>query len=282
MKSDQNIGRVLLVRISVVLGALALLVSSCSEPVESGSDGSNTNWLRQCSAHAECGSLTACTCGVCSKHCESNADCGSLSGAHCVAGTEAAYLSTCRDASAAPAGVCLPGCEAGSCGFGQACVSGACTLVTPPDTSFCTGTSRTDSTANRRADELLAAIQAVRAAGGVSCADSAPSQAAASPLRLDARLTCAANVHAADMNSTRVRSLIDSEGRDTVARLEAANYAASFWAEAFAMTDQSAAAALDIMLRDPAACRGLTATPARDVGVGSAGDVWVIVLAAEE
>jgi len=279
MRSYRNNRRVLLARIGAVLGALSLLVSSCSEPTESTSDGSNTNWLRQCSTRAECGAQAACTCGVCSKRCERDADCGSLTGARCVATLEAAYLSTCRDIAAETSGVCLPGCIAGSCGPEQACVSGACILVTPPDTPLCTGTSGTESASNRRADELLAALQAVRAAGGVSCGAGSPSQPA-SALRVDARLTCAANVHAADMHVTRVRSLIDSEGRDTVARLEAANYASSFWAEAFAITDQSAEAALDIMLRDEVACRGLTAA-ARDAGVASVGDAWVIVLAAE-
>jgi uncharacterized protein YkwD len=280
MKSYPHIGRALLARLGAVLGALALLVSSCSEPKESTSDGSNTNWLRQCTQGAECGASTACTCGVCSKRCESDADCGSLSGAHCVAALEAAYLSTCGGASTDLPGVCLPGCEAGSCGPGQACVSGACAFVTPPGTALCASMSASGAAPNQRADELLAAIQAVRAAGGVSCGTGAPSRPV-SPLRLDARLTCAANVHAADMEVTRQRSLTDSAGRDTVARLEAASYTPSFWAEAFAMTDQSAQAALDIMLRDEAACRGLTATPARDAGVASVGDVWIIVLAAE-
>ena len=275
-----NMMRVLFARIGTVLGALALLVSSCSKPTESTSDGSNTNWLRQCTIRAECGAEAACTCGVCSKRCESDNDCGSLSGARCVAAVEAAYISTCRDTSPGTSGVCLPGCVAGSCGPGQACVSGACALVTPPDTPLCAGITGTESASNRRADELLAAIQTVRAAGGVSCGGGDPSQPA-SPLRLDPRPTCAANVHAADMNLTRLLSLTDSEGRDTVTRLEGANYAPSFWAEAFAMTDQSAQAALDIMLRDDAACRGLTAAPARDAGVASVGDVWVIVLTAE-
>jgi hypothetical protein len=83
------------------------------------------------------------------------------------------------------------------------------------------------------------------------------------------------------MNVTRMRSLTDSTGRDAVARLEAANYTPSFWAEAYAMTDDSAEEALDIMLRDEVACRGLIAAPARDAGIASVGDVWVIVLAAE-
>jgi len=281
MRSYRNHRRVLLARIGAVLGALSLLVSSCSEPTEStSSDGSNTNWLRQCTTRAECGAEAACTCGVCSQRCESETDCGRLRGARCVATFDSAYLSTCPDMSAETSGVCLPGCVAGSCGPGQACVSGACVLVTPPDTPLCAGTSRTESASNRRADELLAALQAVRAAGGVSCGAGAPSQPAR-PLRVDARPTCAANVHAADMHVTRLRSLIDSEGRDTIARLEAANYAPSFWAEGFAITDQSAQAALDLMIRDEAACRALTAAAARDAGVASVGDAWVIVLAAE-
>jgi hypothetical protein len=90
-----------------------------------------------------------------------------------------------------------------------------------------------------------------------------------------------AQAQKADMQVSRLRSLIDSQGRDTVARLEAANYAPRFWAEAFAMSEKSAEAALDVMLRDQAACRGLTAAAARDAGVASVGDVWVIVWAAE-
>lgn len=278
MISHRNIARLPFARLGALLGALSLLVSSCSEPTES-TDGSNTNWLKQCPVRAECGASTECTCGVCSKPCENDEDCASLRGAHCVASLDAAYLSTCGNTTPETSGVCLPRCEAGSCGLGQACVSGACTLVSLPDTPLCNGTSSTNATANRRADELLTAIQAVRGAGGVSCGAGAPSQPA-TPLRLDGRLTCAANVHAADMDQTRVLGLTDSEGRDTVARLEAANYTQSFWAEGFAMS-QSAQAALDIMLRDDVACRGLTAAAARDVGVASVGDVWVIVLAAD-
>jgi uncharacterized protein YkwD len=280
MISYRNNRRVLLARVGAVLGALTLLVSSCSEPTESTSDGSNTNWLRQCATRAACGAEAACTCGVCSRRCESDADCGSLRGARCAAALDPAYLSTCRDISAEVSGVCLPECVPGSCAPGQACVSGACALVTPPDTPMCAVASGTQPAPNRHADELLAALQAVRAAGGVSCGAGAPSQPV-SPLRVDARLTCTASVHAADMHVTRLRSLTDSKGRDTVARLEAANYAPSFWAEAFAMTDQSAQAALDIMLRDEMACRGLTAAAARDAGVASVGDAWVIVLATE-
>src|SRR6478609_1985760 len=85
MISDRNNRRVLLARIGAVLGALALLVSSCSEPTESTSDGSNTNWLRQCTTRAECGAEAVCTCGVCSKRCGIDTDCGSLRGARCVA-----------------------------------------------------------------------------------------------------------------------------------------------------------------------------------------------------
>jgi hypothetical protein len=278
--AQPQICRALIARIAGVVGALAVFVSSCSEPTESVSDGSNTNWLLQCTESTECGLDTSCTCGVCSKRCETNAGCGSLARARCAEQADAAWLSTCSATPDGTSGVCLPACEAGTCEPGQACVSGACAFVSPPNTAFCAGSDAAEPDSRRRADELLDAIQAVRVAGGVSCGTDAPSEPGV-PLRLDARVFCAAAVHAAEMNATRVLSLIDSEGRDTEARLDAAGYTADFWAEGFALSNQSASAALDIMLDDRDACRGLTAPNTTDAGVASVGDAWVIVLGAE-
>jgi hypothetical protein len=275
--------RVLLPRIAAFLGwlgALTLCASSCSEPGEPVADGSNTNWLRQCKESAECDAAVSCTCGVCSKRCKATLECEDLAGARCVGEADVAWQSTCDAAPEQASGLCLPGCEAGTCQPGQACVSGACTFVTPPDTPLCAAAGMAEPDARRRADELLAAMQARRVSGGVTCGGDAPSEPA-SRLRVDGRVTCAAVVHAADMNVSRVPSLIDSEGRNTADRLNAANYTPTFWAEAFAISDESAEAAVDIMLGDRESCRGITSPRAREAGVAAVDDVWVIVLGAE-
>jgi uncharacterized protein YkwD len=134
--------------------------------------------------------------------------------------------------------------------------------------------------AQMREDELLQALNAVRAAGGVTCGSDAPS-APAPALRLDSRLVCAARVFAADLNITRAQSLTDSQGRGSAQRINAAGYNDNQWAESFAFRSSSASDALSVMLGDAASCPRLVDASYLDVGVAYVGDVNVVSLASE-
>lgn len=122
-------------------------------------------------------------------------------------------------------------------------------------------------------------LQQSRLAGGVTCGSGAPS-AVLPALRLDAQLTCAARVFATDLGSAGGTSLTDSLGRDTQSRLALAGYAVSYWGEGFARSSVSAAAAYANMLADNTVCPQLVGANYVDVGVGVAGSVYVVTLAA--
>jgi hypothetical protein len=99
-------------------------------------------------------------------------------------------------------------------------------------------------------------------------------------LRLDTRLLCAARVLAADIQVTRNRSLTDSLGRDTPARLSLAGYDQAFWSEDFAFSD-TASGALTIVLGNEVSCGRVVDATYLDIGIASVADVQVITLAVE-
>jgi uncharacterized protein YkwD len=148
-----------------------------------------------------------------------------------------------------------------------------------PDSAFCSAVAVAEPAQRAREDELLQALNDVRAQGGVTC-DADPPSAMLPELRLDARLTCAARVFASDVNTTRSRSLTDSQGRSTPQRLSAAGYDDNGWAESFAFESGSAGEALNIMLADSVSCPRLVGSSYLDVGVGYVGDANVLTLAA--
>lgn len=168
-------------------------------------------------------------------------------------------------------------CQPGTCGSGQSCVAGSCTLAPLPSVGLCTALGSPDQTQRTREDELLAAFLDVRATGGITCGSASPS-AASAPLQLDMRLVCEARVLAADMAVTHSRSLIDSEGRSTQERLKLVGYAYNTWAENFEPQGSSASVAMNRMLADTAQCARLTDPQFSDVGVGNSGNVYVITL----
>ena len=90
-----------------------------ARPVPEGD--SHTNWLRTCSADAQCESLQ-CICGMCTQGCRADGDCAD--GSACFTSSSAAVSSTCT--ADAPVGLCLPRCEPSGCGAGFACNAGAC------------------------------------------------------------------------------------------------------------------------------------------------------------
>ena len=90
---------------------LAVLVGACTKTTQPLHD-KNTNWLRSCSAEAECGSALSCLCGLCTQACGSSAHCGEGEGASCVATASGALAAQCSRADAREAvAVCASGCK---------------------------------------------------------------------------------------------------------------------------------------------------------------------------
>lgn len=255
--------------------------------------GTNSNWLLACSADDECGDAPLCECGACTQRCASDLDCDGLVGARCIAEASPSVSQSCGDTSGPGAGtvdasaadpatrpsLCLPRCEAGTCRDGQACVGGGCVLAALPDNAFCAPVAEASVIDRTREDDLLAQISALRAAGGTACGTAGAALPAAT-LRLDARLTCAARVLAADIAETRAISVTDSQGRGTRTRIVTTGYAPVRWGDTFAIEVSIAARALELMLADPAGCAALTGENFSDVGIGSARDVMVVTFGA--
>jgi len=262
------------------LGALSL-VPACDAPSAEGPVGSNTNWLVACDETAECGGQAACVCGACSLECASDGDCGQVGGARCVTLAEPAVRSQCRsDAPALALGMCLEGCEPGGCPFEQACVEGACVVREPVDAELCSALPASEAASRARQDALLGLVEGLRTAGGVACGGAEPSGAVPA-LRWDARLTCAARALAGDMATTRRRSLLDSAGRDTVARLALVGYSPRAWSESYALVAGDESAALAAILGDQDSCTRLVSPALTEVGVGNVGDAYVVTIASE-
>lgn len=261
------------------IGLLVLLAASCQEPSPGPSAGSNSNWLMACSADRDCRSGAACYCGSCTRECSDDADCGDFANARCATSTETAYQSQCRT-SGANSGICLPLCQPGTCSEDQVCLSGSCVLASLPVSDLCSPLAAASAEQRTWEDELLVLLNETRAAGGVTCGGDAPS-VAVGELRVDGRLRCAARLFGSDLAVTRSRALVDSLGRDSQQRMDAAGYAPRFWAEAFAFRASAPSDALSMMLSDAESCRGLMAANNEDVGVAHIQDVDVLTLGAE-
>lgn len=121
----------------------------------------------------------------------------------------------------------------------------------------------------------------MRADGGISCGAGAASVPASSPVRTDGRLRCAARALAADIDAEGTRGLVDSSGRSTRDRLEAAGYVATFWAEGYALGSRTPNDALAVILGDESACSGLTRNGYDALGVAHVGNAYVVTLGAE-
>jgi hypothetical protein len=61
-------------RVLGVAGVLASIAPGCGGQSSGGGTDTNTNWLKQCVADADCGGLS-CLCNVCTAPCESDAVC---------------------------------------------------------------------------------------------------------------------------------------------------------------------------------------------------------------
>jgi hypothetical protein len=256
-----------------------LLLAACGDPPSTPNVGSNTNWLRACDTNEQCGQATACHCGTCTAQCSTDADCAALAGARCAAESEPATWTACQTVQPT-FGICLPRCEPGGCGDGQVCEGGACVLAPVPNDSYCAPVATPGSADRIGEEQFLDAVQAMRTAGGVTCAAGTPSPVLPE-LRLDARLLCEARVFAADVVVTPAGSdLVDSQGRTMAQRLNLVGYTYRLGAEAYSLRGPVATDALSAMLGDAQICPYLTDSRFQDVGVGSSGQAYVITLAA--
>jgi len=269
-----------LVRGSLILLAFSGVAVGCNDdPSPSPNLASNTNWLVACNLDAQCGDKLICKCGACSRDCSSSDDCRDYSGTQCVAGEEVAAVALCGHTLGwVGHGACLPRCAPGECGADQFCALGICVPLATPDSQFCV--ARADSDSLRKEEDLAAAVERLRSAGGINC-ENGSSTAPLPLLRIDSRLMCAARVLAQDMASTGDHVLTDSAGRDTEARLALAEYHQTRWGEGYAWNVADADAALVQMLEDSGFCTGFNDPALVDLGVGYSGGVFVVTVAAQ-
>lgn len=260
------------------LGAL-VLIAACGTPRASPTLGTNSNWLVACADDGECTGAASCECARCTRTCEADADCSAVGNARCVLAATPAALSQCGVDSES-AGICLRGCAAGECAESEACIEGACVTNAMPDNDFCAAVPASTNELRADEDELFELVQAMRAAGGVTCGSSAASTPASTPVGADGRLRCAARALAADIDSEGTRGLVDSSGRNTRDRLQAAGYAATLWAEGYAIASRTPNDALGVILTDESACSGLTRDGYTALGVAHVGNAYVVTLGA--
>lgn len=264
-----------------VLHPVAVLVfvalCACGEPsAPSPSVGSNTNWLRRCLSDSECGDALHCQCGLCTRDCEGDEACGPMSDALCARRDEPAAL-TCEGEPVTSAGVCLPRCDAGSCGESQVCVDGACVPFSLPDNALCLPVATTVAEQRSRDDTLLALVQE-SSAQGVECGD------ARGPIReiswrVDPRLICVSRVLAADLAAGTAKSgTVDAEGRDTKQRMSMVGYTPQRWGVSFAAPARSPEQALRLMLKDAGNCERFKDPSFSDIGVANSGDAYVVTI----
>lgn len=258
--------------------ALLALVA-CREPEPAGPNvGTNSNWLRKCSTDEQCGDLPACRCAACTAECEQDSDCDALGEGRCLRDGDPSVRATCEtEEPNLPRGICMPSCEPGSCGEGRACVGGFCARLELPDIPFCASAAQATMEDRAAEDALLELYSDLRAGGGATCGGGAAS-APVPELRLDGRLVCEARVLAADIATSRRPGATDSMGRTAEDRLRMVGYTQQLWAESYAIDASTAGRALQLILADPGSCMRLTSTGYAEVGVGSAGDVHVIVI----
>jgi len=265
------------------IAAIAVACMSSCKASDDGAPqvGSNSNWLRGCDAPVDCSSadIPECACGVCTVECGSDQDCAGIDDARCAFEETAAARSACGAAQSMSIGICLPRCEPGSCGEGQACVNDACVLAALPDNAFCNALPASTEALRVLEDELLALAEARRTADDLAC-EGQPMSAPQRALRLSPSLSCAARVLAAGVAETRDTSLTDSEGRGTQERVELAGYEPLLWADTFAIEATSPEHALRLITQDLFACMALSDMDYVDIGIGVAGDVYVMTLGA--
>jgi hypothetical protein len=84
-----------------------------------------------------------------------------------------------------------------------------------------------------------------------------------------------------DLAETGVTGATDSQGRDAAERASLAGYDVSVWWESYAYNSTSGSQAYQRILADTDSCPELGNPQYADVGVGKAGDAFVVLLAAD-
>jgi hypothetical protein len=260
---------------AALLAAVAAV--SCGDDQHDPKSGSNSNWLVACVDEHQCTESRACLCGACSRECIDDNDCAGLEGARCSFSDRAAAVSQCGGANI---GLCLPSCTPGSCAAGQSCVDGSCVLAEIPDSEFCAPALQVTADTPANEEAMLTLIQRNRLAGSIACA-SGTSLEPAPGLKLDGRLSCAARIKALDQARTQTRGMLDSEGRTPPERLTLAGYPFSSWWESYAFAADTPSEAYELLLADDDSCPQLGSSAYSSVGIGNAGDVFVVTLAGE-
>ncbi|MBN1609996.1 MAG: hypothetical protein JW940_25440 [Polyangiaceae bacterium] len=271
-----------MVRGRPVLPGLVLLAFAlaCSDPQPGPQSGSNSNWLRACSTEGVCGESLGCHCGACTKPCRTDADCESLSNAWCVLEEDSTAQALCRSSDPwTSGGMCRPRCQPGTCDAGQVCAVGACTPLEVPRSGECASVVEQQTDAKAQEEQLLDVVERARLDASIVCDGSTFPGAAA--VRPDARLFCAARLLAADLAAHGGTTLVDSQGRDTAARMQLAGYSGTFWAEGFGFGVKSASEAWSEMLKSADFCGVAAGAMLKDVGVGVWGGAYVVTMSAE-
>jgi uncharacterized protein YkwD len=252
-------------------------LTACGSDDGSGDLGSSARGAVACESSDDCGGSSECLCGVCTSACTTADDCAAFDDPHCAPATDPSVTSQCPRGEAR-FGLCLPSCNPGGCDGDQSCIAGSCTALLYPATTFCQPGAAVSPGDRAREDALLAAIQTMRAMGGIICGGFAPTTPAPA-LRVDAALTCAARIFAADLVQSGAAALDDSLGRDTRDRIALAGYEPTSWGESFSRGPSVASDALAMILERSESCLQLNNPALVEVGVGSVGDVLVATLA---
>jgi hypothetical protein len=109
--------------------ATCALLAACSQT--RSAEDSKTNWLRSCSAVADCGGELTCRCGVCTQPCDEALLCEHGDGAAVCADLRAGALANACGvaASTRDRGVCLQACSRFSaCPDDLQCIAGTCVV----------------------------------------------------------------------------------------------------------------------------------------------------------
>lgn len=126
------------------------------------------------------------------------------------------------------------------------------------------------------AQQLLALVNQARAQAR-SCGNT--DHQATAPLRLDARLNEAAQLHSEDMLAMRDLTHTGSDGSNPGERITRAGYSWATWGETAAQGQRSPEQTVAAWLTSPGHCRIIMGTGYQDFGAGEAGGYWTQVFA---
>ncbi len=202
----------------------SLVPCACGTPATD----SKTNWLVSCSIDDDCDDGTLqCLCGICTSTCDSDDDC-QQGNAICVDATEASFQVQCGGTGQS---FCARECDDDAdCGDTQECVLGACAEVETPTAPGCAATD-IDEASTAFEFELFEVVNRARGGTELSCASSPMA-----PLLFDARLRCAARLHAQDMVEDGYLDVTAPTGETAMDWMAVAGFAPSVWGSSVAQS----------------------------------------------